>query len=347
MSNSSLVNYTKLSPNCNKPRNHKIDTITIHHMAGVMSVEQCGAVFAQSSRQASSNYGIDSNGRVGLYVDEANRSWCSSNAENDNRAITIEVSNDKIGGNWHVSNKALAKLIELCVDICKRNSIKRLNYTGDKTGNLTMHRWFAATACPGEYLASKFSYIAEQVNEKLNAITTPANVTGFQAVATNASAIKLTWNKANGADGYIVYRYDTKAKKYKRIAKGKNLTYTDKKLASGTSYKYAIRAYKTVDGKEVLSPSYPQITAVTTKPILDKNGYKSGDKTTGCLAFKELLLLAYNLKMTKYKVAKDGGFGNGTKKAVNELLGKWGYQQNGIAGENFIKRLHTEIEKKI
>lgn len=174
-----------------------------------------------------------------------------------------------------------------------------------------------------------------------------ANVSGFKAASVSSNAVKLTWNKVTNADGYIIYRYDTKAKKYKRISKGKNLTYTDKNLASGISYKYAIRAYKTVDGKEVLSPSYPQITAVTTKPILDKSGYKSGDKTTGLLAMKELLLLAYNLKMTKYKVAKDGGFGNGTKSAVNELLGKWGYQQNGIAGTNFIKRLHTEIEKKI
>lgn len=174
-----------------------------------------------------------------------------------------------------------------------------------------------------------------------------ANVSGFKVTNVLSNAVKLTWNKVTNADGYIVYRYDTKAKKYKRIAKGKNLTYTDKNLASGTSYKYAIRAYKTMDGKEILSPSYPQITAVTTKPILDKSGYKSGDKTTGLLAMKELLLLAYNLKMTKYKVAKDGGFGNGTKNAVNELLGKWGYQQNGIAGTNFIKRLHTEIEKKI
>lgn len=181
----------------------------------------------------------------------------------------------------------------------------------------------------------------------IDVIIKPANVSGFKAASISSNAVKLTWNKVTNADGYIVYRYDTKAKKYKRIAKGKNLTYTDKNLSSGTSYKYAIRAYKTVNGKEVLSPKYPEITAVTTKPILDKRGYKSGDKTTGCLAFKELLLLAYNLKMTKYKVAKDGGFGNGTKNAVNELLGKWGYQQNGIAGSNFIKRLHTEIEKKI
>ena len=152
MSNSSLVNFTQLSPNCSKPRNHDIDKITIHHMAGNLTVEQCGGVFTPTSRKASSNYVIGSDGRVGLYVDEANRSWCSANSGNDNRAVTIEVADDEIGGDWHVSDTALAKLIDLCVDICQRNGIAHLNYTGDKSGNLTMHKWFAATACPGPYL---------------------------------------------------------------------------------------------------------------------------------------------------------------------------------------------------
>lgn len=167
MSNSQLVNYTKRSPNCNAPRNHAIDTITIHHMAGNLSVERCGELFAKKSREASSNYGIGSDGRVGLYVDEANRSWCSGSRENDHRAVTIEVANDQIGGSWHVSDKALAKLIELCADICRRNGIKELNYTGDKRGNLTLHKWFQATSCPGPYLESKMLYIAEQVNKRL------------------------------------------------------------------------------------------------------------------------------------------------------------------------------------
>ena len=173
MSNSSLVNYTRISPNSTNPRNHKIDTITIHHVAGVATVEGLGSVFANANRQASSNYGIGSDGRIGLYVDEANRSWCSSNSANDNRAITIEVSNSKKGGNWPVSDKVLAKLIDLCVDICQRNGIEKLNYTGDKTGNLTRHNMFAATTCPGAYLQGKFPYIAEEVNKRLNAAAAP------------------------------------------------------------------------------------------------------------------------------------------------------------------------------
>jgi hypothetical protein len=137
-------------------------------MAGNLTIEQCGNVFAPVSRQASSNYGIGSDGRIGMYVEECNRSWCTSNAENDHRAITIEVANDGCDPDWHVSDKAMTSLINLCVDICKRNGIEKLNYTGDKSGNLTMHKWFAATGCPGPYLSSKFPYIAEQVNKELD-----------------------------------------------------------------------------------------------------------------------------------------------------------------------------------
>ena len=181
MSNSSLVNYTQLSPNCSKPRNHAIDKLTIHHMAGNLTVEQCGSVFVPTNRQASANYGIGTDGRVGLYVEEVNRSWCSSNSANDNRAVTIEVANDEVGGDWHVSDTALAKLINLCVDICQRNGISRINYTGDKSGNLTMHKWFAATACPGPYLESKFPSIAEQINARLESTPQPTAPTPSDA----------------------------------------------------------------------------------------------------------------------------------------------------------------------
>jgi N-acetyl-anhydromuramyl-L-alanine amidase AmpD len=167
MSNSKLVDYTKISPNSSNPRKSPISKITIHHVAGNVTVERLGETFARESRRASSNYGIGTDGRVGMYVEEANRSWCSSNAENDNMAITIEVANDGGSPDWHVSDKALAKLIDLCVDICQRNGIKKLNFTGDKNGNLTMHKYFVATACPGKYLESKFPYIAEEVNKRL------------------------------------------------------------------------------------------------------------------------------------------------------------------------------------
>ena len=174
MSNSSLVDYTKLSPNCSKPRSGKISKITIHHMAGNLTVEECGEIFS-GTRQASANYGIGTDGRVGLYVDESNRAWTSSSKENDNVAVTIEVANSKAEDPWPVSDEAYNKLIELCVDICKRNGIEKLNYTGDKSGNLTMHKWFAATACPGPYLEARFQDIADAVNAQLEGGNEPSS----------------------------------------------------------------------------------------------------------------------------------------------------------------------------
>lgn len=183
MSNSPLVSYTKISPNSNNPRNKPITKITIHHMAGNLSIESCGNIFAKASRKASSNYGIGSDGRIGMYVEETNRSWCSSSAANDNQAITIEVANDGGAPNWHVSDKALASLIDLCTDICRRNGIARLNFTGDASGNLTQHNYFAATACPGPYLKSKFQYIADEVNKRLGQSSTIQNGVGMQATS--------------------------------------------------------------------------------------------------------------------------------------------------------------------
>ena len=169
-SNSSLVDCIILSPNKTSPRNKKISKITIHHMAGNLSVERCGNIFLNPTRKASSNYGIGSDGRIGMYVEEKDRAWTSGSRENDNQAVTIEVANDVVGGIWHVSDKAMESLILLCVDICKRNGIEKLIYTGDKTGNLTMHKWFQATACPGPYLESKFPYIADEVNKRLGVV---------------------------------------------------------------------------------------------------------------------------------------------------------------------------------
>ena len=167
MSNSKLVSYTKISPHRTSPRNDKIRKITVHHMAGNLSVETCGNVF--QTRQASANYGIGSDGRVGQYVDEADRAWSTAWPDNDNQAINIEVANDGGAPDWHVSDEALASLVDLCVDICQRNGIDKLTYTGDETGNLTRHNMFVPTACPGPYLQSKFPWIAQEVNARLGA----------------------------------------------------------------------------------------------------------------------------------------------------------------------------------
>ena len=166
--NSSLVSYTKISPNRNSPRNQPITKITIHHMAGIMSVEQFGNLVANPNREMSSNYAIGNDGRIGLYCEEKDRSWCSSSPWNDNRAITIEVSNNIYGEPWSISDAAYKSLIKLCVDICKRNGIKKLEFTGDQNGSLTYHYMFAATACPATWIKNHTQEICNKVNASLN-----------------------------------------------------------------------------------------------------------------------------------------------------------------------------------
>lgn len=174
MSYSSLVSYVQGSPNRSSRNGKKIDTISIHCMAGNLSVETCGSLFANPRRKASSNYGIGSDGRIACYVDEVDRSWCTSSRSNDERAITIEVANTVAADPWPVSDAAYNSLINLLVDICKRNNIKRLLWRNDKSligqvslQNMTVHRWFAAKACPGDYLFNRHSDIAAKVNQKL------------------------------------------------------------------------------------------------------------------------------------------------------------------------------------
>ena len=171
--NSSLVDYIKLSPNNSGERNHIIDTVTIHCVVGQVSVEALGETFYKKSRKASSNYGIGTDGRIGLYVEEKNRSWCSSSASNDNRAITIEVASDTTHP-YTVNDKAYKSLIKLLADICLRNNIKQLLWKADKKligqvdkQNMTVHRWFANKSCPGDYLYNKHTEIANEVNKIL------------------------------------------------------------------------------------------------------------------------------------------------------------------------------------
>lgn len=181
MSYSKLATVKILTNNCTKPRNHKIDTITIHHMAGNLSVETCGKVFQNPKKRGSSNYGIGTDGRIAVYVEEENRAWTSSNGVNDHRAITIEVANNTGDPYWTVSDKAMESLIKLVADICSRNKITKLIWSNSREdrvnhrngSNMTVHRDFAATLCPGPYLLSQMPYIANQVNAKINPQPTP------------------------------------------------------------------------------------------------------------------------------------------------------------------------------
>lgn len=218
MSNSKLISYTKISPNRTSPRNHKIDTVTIHCVVGQCSVETLGNIFAPTSRQASCNYGIGADGRIGMYCEEKDRSWCSSNAANDNRAITIEVASDTKHP-YAVNAKAYAALIDLLVDICKRNGIPRLVWSTSKADrvnhkngcNMTVHRDYANKSCPGEYLYSRHAQIASEVNKRLGSTDIrpqPEKVlyrvqTGAFRNKAGAEAL-LQQVKAKGFDTYMV-----------------------------------------------------------------------------------------------------------------------------------------------
>ncbi len=175
--NSPMVSYTKLSPNHSGQRIHSIDRITPHCVVGQCSVETLGTVFLPKSRQASSNYGIGVDGRVGMYVEEKNRSWCSSSAANDQRAVTIECASDSKAP-YAFKDVVYEKLIQLCVDICKRNGKSKLLWLGDKDKTLgytpapdemvlTVHRWFANKSCPGDWMYARMGDLAEKVTAAL------------------------------------------------------------------------------------------------------------------------------------------------------------------------------------
>lgn len=166
--NSPLVSYTKISPNRNSPRNNTIQAIVVHHMAGVMTLEQFGNLVANPAREMSANYAIDSQGRIGLFCEEKDRSWCSSSAKVDNRAITIEVSNDVYGEPWSISEAAYASLIKLCADICKRNGIKKLEYLGNLNGTLLRHCDIVPTQCPATWIKNHTKELCDKVNALIN-----------------------------------------------------------------------------------------------------------------------------------------------------------------------------------
>lgn len=200
MSNSGLVVYTKLSPNNSGERTMKIDRITPHCVVGQCTAESLGEWFAKTSTQASSNYGIDRSGRVGMYVPENMRSWCSSSGANDQRAVTIECASDT--SEPYTMNDAVYKtLVDLCVDICKRNGKIRLVWFGEKEKTLaytpdtsemvlTVHRWFANKSCPGEWLYSRLGNLAETVTARLTAQPEPEPGVDLYRVQVGAFRVK-------------------------------------------------------------------------------------------------------------------------------------------------------------
>lgn len=238
--NSSLVTYTNLSNKHSGQRTHAIDTITPHVIVGQWTAQYGCDYFAKTTRDASCNYVVGKDGSIGLCVEEKNRSWCTSNAENDNRAITIEIASDTTHP-YAITDAAYEALIKLCVDICKRNGIKELKWSTNKSDrvnhkngcNITVHRDYKNKSCPGDYVYNRLGEIADRVNALLgsnstNATTKEDKKTGFYRVGTSWSngrcvgqiaaftnkdnAIKKakenkTW-KAFDEKGNVIYQYE-------------------------------------------------------------------------------------------------------------------------------------------
>ena len=249
MSNSSLATYTRISPKKSSPRNHAIDTITIHCIVGQWTAKQGCDYFATTDRDCSANYVVGKDGSIGLSVDEKDRSWCTSSRENDNRAITIEVASDTTHP-YAVTDAAYNALIKLVADICKRNGKKKLLWFGDKTKTLnyspksdemviTVHRWFANKSCPGDWLYNRLGDLATEVTKQLGGTTSaPAETTTKKELY----RVRKTWADAKSQKGAYNVLANAKAMADKNPgysvfdSKG-NVVYTGKSTTTTQEFK--------------------------------------------------------------------------------------------------------------
>ena len=314
--NSSLVSYTKLSPNHSGKRTHSIDRITPHCVVGQLSAESICGCFTSTSRQAGCNYGIGTDGRVSLCVEEKNRSWCSSSNANDQRAVTIECASD-MKAPYAMNSKVYESLIKLCTDICKRNGKKKLLWLGSKSKALnyspksdemviTVHRWFANKSCPGDWLYSRLDDLAEKVTKNLSgtATSTPTTTTkketlyrvqvGAYSVKNNAD-VQLKKVKAAGFDTYMV-----KVGGLYKIQVG---AYSKKENAEAMQKKLKAKGFDafitTQSGSAVTTTSKKSIDSIAREVI-------RGDWGNGAEREKKLKAAGYDY--------------NAVQKRVNELL---------------------------
>lgn len=277
MSNSGLVVYTKLSPNHSGQRTHSIDRITPHCVVGQLTCESICGCFTSPQRQASCNYGIGTDGRISLCVEEKNRSWCSSSNANDQRAVTIECSSDKTAP-YAMTDAVYAALIDLCTDICKRNGKSKLLWFGDKNKTLayepkademiiTVHRWFANKSCPGDWLYNRLGDLAAKVTSRLSGSQPqPSGTlyrvqTGAYKQKANADA-QLAKVKAAGFDTYMV-----QAGGYYKIQVG---AYNKKANADAMAAKLKAAGFDTYITTEQGKPVSSGGSATTSLAVGDK-----------------------------------------------------------------------------
>lgn len=316
MSNSPLVSYTKISPNRTSPRSKAIDTITIHCVVGQCGVEALGSEFAKTSKKASSNYGIGYDGRIGMYVEEKDRSWCSSNSANDNRAITIECASDMTPP-YAINDKVYAALVELCADICKRNNIKELKWKGDKSligqpdkQNMTVHRWFANKSCPGDYIYERLGKIADEVNAKLNGNVEPSKKPETATAESESVVYRVqtgAFSKKENADAL-----------YKKLKASGFSAYVTK---SGNYYKIQVGAYKVKNNatnmlKKLKEAGYDAFITTNSGAAEPVNNKKSIEE----IAKEVIAGKWYSGAARKSALTKAGYDYDAVQKKVNELL---------------------------
>ena len=325
MSNSKLLNFTRISPNRYNGRSHSIDTITIHCVVGQCSVETLGSLFSDSNREASSNYGVGYDGRIGMYVEEKDASWCSSSYSNDNRAITIEVASNTYDPYW-VNDKAYNATIELVADICRRNGIKKLVWSTSKSDrvnhkngcNMTVHRDFANKSCPGDYLYNRMGDIANKVNKKLGnsssssassskPSTKPSASNGNKAIKNVQSWVNKNYTSIS-VDG--IYGPETKKGLVKTLQKELNKQFNSGLVVDGI---WGPKTRSAVSSHANLKYGSSGNITKTLQGLLICNGYSTG--------------------------GLDGIFGNSTRDSVKKYQKNKGLVVDGIAGANTFEKL--------
>ena len=376
-SNSKMVVYKKLSPNPSGKRTHAIDRITPHCVVGQCTAEGLGSWFAKTSTQASSNYGIDKDGRIGLYVEEKNRSWCSSSNANDQRAVTIECASDTKEP-YTMNSNVYATLVKLCVDICNRNGKKKLIWISNKSKALnympksdemilTVHRWFANKSCPGNWLYSRLGKLATEVTKQLTGSAKPS--TGLKAsslkdlsdadVIKKVGALFTADMKKSGILASVSLAQFILESGYGKseLAQKANNCFGMKKSLSGNTWSGSVWDGKSIYTKKTKEQnkdgSYTTITADFRKypsvedSIADHSAYllgaKNGSKKRyaglkGCKDYKKAA-----------KIIKDGGYATSltyVDKLCN-IIEKWKLTQYDVKSGSSSKKSIDTLAKEV
>ena len=374
-SNSKMVVYKKLSPNHSGKRTHAIDRITPHCVVGQCTAEGLGSWFAKTSTQASSNYGIDKDGRVGLYVEEKNRSWCSSSNANDQRAVTIECASDTKEP-YTMNSKVYATLVKLCVDICNRNGKKKLIWISNKSKALnyvpksdemilTVHRWFANKSCPGNWLYSRLGKLATEVTKQLGSSTASGLKASSLKDLSDADVIKKVGalftadQKKTGILASVSFAQFILESGYGKseLAQKANNCFGMKKSLSGNTWSGSVWDGKSVYTKKTKEQnkdgSYTTITADFRKyPSVDDSiadhsayllGAKNGSKKRyaglkGCKDYKKAA-----------KIIKDGGYATSLTYVdkLCSIIEKWKLTQYDVKSSSSSKKSVDTLAKEV